>query len=64
MFLARIDIIQKGLDFLLLHLRNLTIADKKVKFHFYGKARTPQYAKEFEQYVNNASNNVFFMGQL
>lgn len=64
MFLARIDIIQKGLDLLFPAIEEFNRSGQKEKaeFHFFGKARNPQYAKEFEQYVNNASDNVFFHG--
>lgn len=64
MFLARIDIIQKGLDLLFpaIETFNRSGLKEKAEFHFYGKARNPQYANEFEQYVNNASDNVFFHG--
>lgn len=64
MFLARIDIIQKGLDLLFpaIEIFNRSGQKEKAEFHFYGKARNPQYAKDIEQYVNNASDNVFFHG--
>ena len=64
-FLARIDIIQKGLDLLFPAIEAFNCCSgmkDKVEFHFYGKARNPQYAHVFEQYISNASDNVFFHG--
>ena len=34
----------------------------KAEFHFYGKARSPQWAKMFDDYISKASKNVFFHG--
>lgn len=64
-FLARIDIIQKGLDLLFPAIEAFNCCSgmkDKVEFHFYGKARNPQYAQVFEQYISEASDNVFFHG--
>lgn len=63
-FLARIDIKQKGLDLLFpaIEKANIRGALDKAEFHFYGKSRVPQWAKTFEDYVDKASKNVFYHG--
>lgn len=64
MFLARIDIIQKGLDLLFPAIKQFN-ADgykEKAEFHFYGKARNPKWATTFNQYISEADDNVFFHG--
>lgn len=63
-FLARIDIIHKGLDLLFpaIEEANKLGAKNKAEFHFYGKARSPQWAKMFDDYISKASNNVVFHG--
>lgn len=65
-FLARIDIIQKGLDLLFPAIKafNKKGYQSKTEFHFYGKARNPKYAQEFENYISNADDNVFFHGSV
>lgn len=63
-FLARIDIDQKALDLLFpaIKLLNAEIPSEKVEFHFYGKARMPQYAAAFQKYIQEADKNVFYHG--
>lgn len=63
-FLARIDIFQKGLDLLFPAIEkfNENGYKNKVEFHFYGKARTPKWALEFDRYIAKANENVFFHG--
>ena len=63
-FLARIDINQKGLDLLFpaIEEANIRGAIDKAEFHFYGKARNPQWGEIFEEYVSKASSNVFYHG--
>ncbi len=63
-FLARIDINQKGLDLLFpaIEEANTKGLISEAEFHFYGKARQPQWKKEFELYISNASPNVQYHG--
>ena len=63
-FLARIDIIQKGLDLLFPAIEEVNMRDykEKVEFHFYGKARQPQWKQLFDDYMKVASDNVFYHG--
>lgn len=63
-FLARIDIIQKGLDLLFPAIAefNKMVAREKVEFHFYGKARDLQWSKMFDEYIASSDSNVFFHG--
>ena len=63
-FLARIDIYQKGLDLLFpaIEEANTKGAINKAEFHFYGKSRVPQWAKTFEEYLAKASKNVIYHG--
>lgn len=63
-FLARIDVIQKGLDLLFPAIEKINkcgIKDK-VEFHFYGKARQPQSKLLFGEYIEAASGNVYYHG--
>lgn len=64
MFLARIDIIQKGLDLLFPAIKevNKRGALEKMEFHFYGKARNPQWGRMFDEYIASSDGNVFFHG--
>ena len=63
-FLARIDIIQKGLDLLFPAIKevNKRGALEKMEFHFYGKARNPQWGRMFDEYIASSDGNVFFHG--
>lgn len=63
-FLARIDIIQKGLDLLFPAIEevNKTRFKDKVEFHFYGKARVPEWEKMFDEFMSKSSKNVFYHG--
>lgn len=63
-FLARIDVDQKALDLLFpaIKLLNANMPHEKMEFHFYGKARMPQYATAFQKYIQEADNNVFYHG--
>lgn len=63
-FLARIDIIQKGLDLLFpaIEVFNSRVLKDKVEFHFYGKARNPQWGKKFDEFIARSDGNVFFHG--
>ena len=63
-FLARIDIIQKGLDLLFPAIEKLNnmVAKDKVEFHFYGKARNPQWGRMFDEFIASSDSNVFFHG--
>ena len=64
MFLARIDIIQKGLDLLFpaIEVFNNWGLKDKVEFHFYGKARNPQWGRMFDEFIAGSNGNVFFHG--
>lgn len=63
-FLARIDILQKGLDYLFpaIEEANKKGAYNKAEFHFYGKARNPQWGKMFDDYIAKACSNVTYHG--
>lgn len=63
-FLARIDIIQKGLDLLFpaIEIFNNSGLKEKAEFHFYGKARNSLYEQQFEEYISKSADNVFFHG--
>ena len=63
-FLARIDIIQKGLDLLFPAIKeaNKRGALGKAEFHFYGKARNPQWSKMFDDYIAQSDKNVVYHG--
>ena len=63
-FLARIDIVQKGLDLLFpaIEEANKMGALEKAEFHFYGKARNPQWGGMFDEYITKASGNVIYHG--
>lgn len=63
-FLSRIDIIQKGLDLLFpaLDQFNKSPYKEKAEFHFYGKARLPEFEKAFNDYIDASGNNIFFHG--
>ena len=63
-FLARIDIIQKGLDLLFpaIDIFNNEGLKEKAEFHFYGKARNKLYEQQFEDYISKSADNVFFHG--
>lgn len=63
-FLARIDIDQKALDLLFPAIKqlNASIPKGKAEFHFYGKARIPQYASTFDKYIQDSDDNVYYHG--
>lgn len=63
-FLARIDINQKGLDLLFpaIDEANRKGVMGKAEFHFYGKARNPQWGEMFDEYISKASRNVIYHG--
>lgn len=63
-FLARIDIDQKALDLLFPAIKRFnSLGNKgKAEFHFYGKARMPEYITAFDNYIKEADDNVFYHG--
>ena len=63
-FLARIDIDQKALDLLFPAIKRFNDSGNKEKaeFHFYGKARMPEYAAAFDNFIRQADENVFYHG--
>ncbi len=63
-FLARIDIDQKALDLLFpaIKLFNSKGNKGKAEFHFYGKARMPEYITAFDNYIKEADDNVIYHG--
>lgn len=64
-FLARIDIVDKALDILFPAIKRFNTNPnnkEKAEFHFYGKARMPQYITVFNQYIKEADDNVFYHG--
>lgn len=63
-FLARIDVDQKALDLLFPAIKRFNSSGDKEKaeFHFYGKARMPEYVTAFNQYIQQADDNVFYHG--
>ncbi len=64
MFLARIDILQKGLDLLFPAIKkfNKKINSDKYEFHFYGKARNLEWLKQFDKFIEEADKNVYYHG--
>lgn len=63
-FLARIDIVQKGLDLLFPAIEEINRRGlkEKVEFHFYGKARISRWEQMFGNYIKKADSNVFYHG--
>lgn len=64
MFLARIDIVHKGLDLLFPAIKQFNASGfmDKAEFHFYGKARNPKWKEMFEKFISDSDDNVFFHG--
>ena len=63
-FLARIDIIQKGLDLLFPAIKQFNTEGykEKAEFHFYGKARNVKWATKFNKYLESVDDNVCYHG--
>ena len=63
-FMARLDIVQKGLDLLFpaIEQANKKGAINRAEFHFYGKSSNPKLGKIFDGFIARASKNVIYHG--